>query len=718
MSYYQDAVAIEAYLDTARLRTSVRRHARLADYRMHDGCAARAWVSVAVHGDVPAAGLTFFTAPNDPARIVGRPSIAAPAALAAAAEGDRVVFEPVPPARPQTLRPSLNEIAIYTWGDDACCLPRGATAATLVQPVAWGSDPENEKTWAGLRVGDLLLFEEVIGPRTGEAADADPTHRHVVRLTAVALEIDTPPGAPPVPVVEVAWEPADALPFPVCVSVRGQPGVSVARGNIVLVEHGLTVVRPDAFEPQLSAVAGELDPCRPPDDCAAGRLAPPRAFGTATCAPPLRGPLTHAAPWPDREAAARSQARWIARWKPKPPPPPAAVGAVGGEAAVAAILSMKALVAKAAANQLATTGGRPATDAALPWFAVVGPVSSDVAPDPRAAVAALALYELPPGVAPSVAAVASLTRWHAVPDLLDSGPADRHFVGVVNDTGGADVRFGDGLAGRRPAPDARFLVRYRIGNGPAGNVGASAIADAVGPSAKLIARVRNPLAAAGGTAPEPTARVKLVAPTAARATLARAITADDYAHIAERDDRVQRAAATFLRFPAGTEARVAVDLKAAVPAAEWPLVRREIEQLLNRFRRIGHDVRVVRPFSVALFVHVKVWPKPHADAAVVRAAVRRELVPGNAPSGRRGFFDPDELTFGGRIDASAVIARVKQAGDVVAVELVSLRRRVGPSEDAAVVGTLAVGPLEIPRLDADPNFPTFGELIISTGGGR
>ena len=40
LSYRQDAVATEAYLDTARSRVSLRRHARLVDYRMHDGCNA------------------------------------------------------------------------------------------------------------------------------------------------------------------------------------------------------------------------------------------------------------------------------------------------------------------------------------------------------------------------------------------------------------------------------------------------------------------------------------------------------------------------------------------------------------------------------------------------------------------------------------------------------------------------------------------------------
>jgi hypothetical protein len=44
LSYQQDVIATEAYLDTARRRVSVRRHALLVDYPMHDGCNARAWV--------------------------------------------------------------------------------------------------------------------------------------------------------------------------------------------------------------------------------------------------------------------------------------------------------------------------------------------------------------------------------------------------------------------------------------------------------------------------------------------------------------------------------------------------------------------------------------------------------------------------------------------------------------------------------------------------
>src|SRR5208283_2290248 len=51
LSYQQDAVGTEAYLATARRRTSVRRHVKLVDYPMLDGRNARAWIHFEVNAD-------------------------------------------------------------------------------------------------------------------------------------------------------------------------------------------------------------------------------------------------------------------------------------------------------------------------------------------------------------------------------------------------------------------------------------------------------------------------------------------------------------------------------------------------------------------------------------------------------------------------------------------------------------------------------------------
>ena len=64
LSYYQDAVATEAYLNTARQRITVRRHVRLVDYAMHEGCNARAFVTIAAENDTQLDPTQVFFAPR------------------------------------------------------------------------------------------------------------------------------------------------------------------------------------------------------------------------------------------------------------------------------------------------------------------------------------------------------------------------------------------------------------------------------------------------------------------------------------------------------------------------------------------------------------------------------------------------------------------------------------------------------------------------------
>ncbi len=73
LAYYQDAVAAEAYLDTARTRTSVRRHARLLDYALHDGCNARTWVCIETKTDLLPGAPGVPVIPKGTRLVVGRP---------------------------------------------------------------------------------------------------------------------------------------------------------------------------------------------------------------------------------------------------------------------------------------------------------------------------------------------------------------------------------------------------------------------------------------------------------------------------------------------------------------------------------------------------------------------------------------------------------------------------------------------------------------------
>ena len=263
LSYRQDVIANEAYLATARQRISVRRHARLVDYHLHEGCNARAFVHFEVvegAGDqlVPK-GTRLLT------KTIELPTVMEPGSRdeARALDAGALMFETASDA---ILRPAHNRFFFYTWGDTGCCLPRGSTAATL------------EGHAEGLRAGDFLIFKEALSPTRFDESNADRSHRHVVRVTRVTLDVDPSGGlfqpAPvdgPAPITRIQWDASDALPFALCVSAATRPDlrISVALGNVVLADHGATI-RDERLErlpppPAEFARAGESvgDRCRP-----------------------------------------------------------------------------------------------------------------------------------------------------------------------------------------------------------------------------------------------------------------------------------------------------------------------------------------------------------------------------------------------------------------------------------------------------------------------
>ncbi|HEY6222559.1 MAG TPA: putative baseplate assembly protein [Gemmatimonadales bacterium] len=287
LTYEQDGIATEAYLGTARLRTSVRRHARLVDYPMHDGCNARAFVRIDVTAPLTVArGTQLFT------RLEGvRPRV--PFAL---------IPDPILAQGPEVFETMHNvacfphdALHFYTWDAVDCCLPIGATSATLR-----GHQPD-------LHVGDFLVFEEIADPKNPGSPDADASHRHVVRLTSVALSKDTLEN---IDVTEIAWAEDDALDFPLCVSVSNAKGgsieISVALANVVLVDHGQTLPReelgavPQPPPPFLQRPAPRTTHC----DRSGPVDIPPRYRPTLQ-----KGPLTQAAPLVANVSAATSL-RW------------------------------------------------------------------------------------------------------------------------------------------------------------------------------------------------------------------------------------------------------------------------------------------------------------------------------------------------------------------------------------------------------------------------
>ncbi len=254
LSYTQDAIATEAYLGTARLRRSVRRHTRLLDYNLHNGCNARTWVHIALQP-----GASDRRLPKGTLLLAGFDghgrSMVTPGELAAIMAQDSPVQVFITMHDVQ-LSGAQPEIAFYVQDRADVLLRCGAVSARLADSL---DQRTGKRVLDDLKVGDVLIFEQRLDPQSGLSAGVDPGHRHAVRLTRIertslarwrsekALASGAVPALPP---VGIHWDQTDALPFDLPVGAyrsaalgTGGAGreLSVALRNIVLVDHGAWV---------------------------------------------------------------------------------------------------------------------------------------------------------------------------------------------------------------------------------------------------------------------------------------------------------------------------------------------------------------------------------------------------------------------------------------------------------------------------------------------
>jgi len=657
ISYEQDAVATEAYLGTARRRTSVRRHARLVDYRIDDGASAFTWAHLRVVAGAPPvqvpAGtilLPRLTVPVD-AVTPPHPAVIRPGTL----ELERA-YRAVAPIAFETLEAAelsteLNDIAIHTWGEETCTLPAGATGADLVGDLDYDPATGRLDAWR-LRPGSRLVLEETAGvvldPGVGGVSRfsaarqlADPTHRQVVSLTEVTHLADPLTGQQ---LTRVVWHPRDALRFQLCVAIPDaglgrSRATAVARGNLVLADHGATMTE---FYPENPAWP---DGGPPPD--LRGIDVGTRAYRFDLGS----GPLS-----------------WR-RASPAPPPP----------GATTTVEASSDVLRRALVPQVSLRIGRTST---------------------------------------------ASTAWAATADLLTE-TAFRRVFQVESESGDrTTLRFGDDVYGQAPPPDAFIAATYRVGVGPRGNLAAEALAHVLIPSGALgptpsIELVRNPLPAIGGRAPESIEQVRQLAPEAFRAGRKRAVTAADYARVAEEVEGVQRSVATFRWTGSWLTVFLTIDPRGGGELD--PGLRARVLAHVRRRTQTGYDLEVQRPIYAPLDLELQVCAargsfRPDVEAAVLTVLASR--------SGE--FFDPDRLTFGQPLYLSALYAAIEAVPGVDSVTALRFSRLRDadplprrPITTANVArGFIPVGPLEVLRLDNDASRPENGSLRLAMAGGE
>ena len=741
LSYYQDAVATEAYLQTARNRVSVRRHARLAGYRLHEGCNARAWVCLRVTSPVslPLRQVRFAVAGGWVSE--GPPVLDAstfPASqLAALQQYTPLSAQPgVPGPEPVArLRPAHNAIGLWSWGERDSHLARGATSAVLTDGVLAGGQNGAPQRALELRAGDVIILEQTGDPLARGGGLADPALRQAVRLTSVHRLIDPLYEQP---LLAVRWAPEDALAFSLAVTAGGRPCCR-ASGNVVLVASG--VAETDTIKVSAPALS--------------------------------RTRLGYATPFPDRQVVARHQARALRslyrewreqteRWRAQAsdgtplsrhqletlrlqvgveelehlgltrrrPGQSASVRAENEAAALDELLAradrllagrrrrLESLARLAEGSgplnevltsELAEDWGQELTaDLAAGQPGSWGPAATAITQDPRAALPVLQLED---GMGDT---------WSPALDLIGAAPAARVFTAEVNDQGIAGLRINN------PPAAGTLTASYWTGNGAAGNAEIEAINALVWAPATStipasppdgISLVRNPLPAAGGTDAETVASAKLAVPGAFMTGQQRALSPADYAALATAVPGVRRAAAE-PRFTGSlnvTDVAIQPEFGGEPAAGLLAEVRRSLEAV----RRVGQLVRVLPPRYRPLAVALDVTLTPTAIRRDVAHHLARLLSDGWLPDGTPALFNPANLAFAAPVYASPIVAAVHAVAGVTAVTLTRFgfldQPAAGP---AAPSPEVRFGTLEMARLDNDPAHPEHGYALVSLEGGQ
>jgi hypothetical protein len=738
LSYQQDAVATEAYLGTARRRTSIRRHSRLVGYPMHDGRNARTWVHFDARSDVHGVvlGKRSATSANKLlTRVTGQPVIinnSTPALQDALNQGPQV-FEL---AEDVALYAEHNQMSFYTWGARQCCLLQGSTQAWL------------RGNFPNLQPGNVLIFKEVKGPNTGVPEDADPQHRCTVRLTGVTFTSDpiggqllSPPNSLAVAVTSIEWSDDDALPFPVCISSLHETeyfdDVTVVLGNIALADDGNTIEDEQldpvpAPNPALTVVASSTGgPCNKVDPQPA-----PARFRPSL----QQSPISFADPY---DSARQFWIQYIGTSATLTMTKSGTMLTFNSSGSDGHAVDLSLGQGNDTLGSLTVTinnfpgysaGKNPelddntasstihdVSDFDLKVFSYLD-LHQDSVGSANAAISGRVLDGLLPAIILTVAQQAD--PWTPQRDLLSSHFDSKEFVAEAENDGTCYLRFGDGTFGMRPDPGTFFQARYRVGNGTAGNIGADSlyhlgsddpnfVTDLTNP---VITALSNPLAASGGLDPETIEAVRQAAPYAFRVQ-DRAVTAQDYGDMAQRcDSTVQRAVGTFRWTGSWYTVSLVADRKGGAAADD--AFRIGLANCMERFRMAGHDLEVDDPIFVSLEIDIDVCVKPEYFASDVEAALLYVLSNRILPDGTKGAFYPDNFTFGQPVYLSPLYALVQSTAGVDSARITTFQRQGIDSDDALKAGKLELNRLEIARLDNDPNFPEHGVLKLNMLGGR
>lgn len=312
--------------------------------------------------------------------------------------------------------------------------------------------------------------------------------------------------------------------------------------------------------------------------------------------------------------------------------------------------------------------------------------------------------------------------WDEVISLVhsdDSAEEGDHFAVETDEQQRSWLRFGDGVNGRRLPPGAVAHCEYQQGGGVTGNVGADTLTHfkpLSGALAAAIGKVWNPFDVTDGRGAELPEKVLRNAPEAYRARQLRAITLADYVNRAEEVPGVSRAVARYAWTGSWRTVRLCIDPQGTTTLD--PPLRRAVAGHLEAVRLIGEDLEIRPPRFVPLAIDVSLCLHPDFWPQDVRFVLEQEFSDGYTPDGRRGFFHPDEWTFGQPLHRSRIEGRLQAIAGVEHVIGITMHRFHDAAPAVAAPPILEVAFDEIIEVRNDPDHQELGAIHFDIQGGR
>ena len=338
------------------------------------------------------------------------------------------------------------------------------------------------------------------------------------------------------------------------------------------------------------------------------------------------------------------------------------------------------------------------------WWMKIPSGTSAMKQNPLAALPAVKLIETSENTT-----VTAGKKWSPRRDLLSSGSFAREFVVENESDGSIYLRFGDGTLGKKPVPGTVFKAFYRVNGGHDGHSEPGTIAHIVTDNGRITG-IYNPVSSSNPVAAETLHQVRIDAPQAFK-TQERCITPEDYAVMAERHPDVKEVR-VYIRWTGSWHTvYIYVDR-----ADNKPVNKEFISNFLaylSPYRPSGIDLEIRGPFFVELVITLTIYLADGVFPGPVRQELTEVFSSGLKPDGTRGFFHPDNFTFGQTLYLSTLVTRAMQVRGVERVDVDEFRRYDTPPELKIYPDHIPVGALEILRLDNRADAPGNGLITFS-----